>query len=86
MFDESDSILGALPSALLFEITTTFGFESIKFHKTNRPTAPYMNISSNSWYIAFLYNQIANLAATHSDTRIVLNRSLTTNENTDIGL
>ena len=80
------SILGALPSALLSEDTTTFGFESIKHHTRNRVSALFMNTSSSPRFIVYLYDQIVNLTTTHSDTRIVLNRGLATNENGDIGL
>ena len=85
IFDKSGSILGALPSALLSEDNTTFGFESIKHHTRNRLSDPFMHTSLNPRYIAYLYNQIVNLTTSHSDTCIVLNRSLTTNENGDLG-
>ena len=86
MFDESGSILGALPSTLLSKNTTTLGFESIKHHTRNRLTACFINTSSNPRYIAYLYNQIVNLATTRSDKRIVLNRGLIINESGDLGL
>ena len=46
-FDESGSILGALPSAVLSENTLTFGFEYIKHHTRNRLTYAFMNTTSN---------------------------------------
>ena len=86
MFDKSGSVLGALPSALLFEDITTFCSESIKHHTRNRLTVPVRNTSSNPQYITCPYNHITNSTTTHSDTCNVLNRGLTTNENRDLGL
>ena len=86
IFDESGPILVTLPSALLSKSTATFGHESIKNHTRTRLTTPFMNAPSNPRYIAYLYNQIVKLSITHSGTRIVLNKGLTTNENGNLGL
>ena len=81
------SITGAIPYSLLSEdITAKYGFESIPKHARTRLSSPCSTTSSNPHYIAHLFDVMTNLAANHSDTRVILNRGTLTGEDDKGGL
>ena len=84
---DSLSIVGAIPSPLLSECVSMFGFASIPEHVRSRLSNPSMNTSTDFHYTSFCYDKLSNLAANHEDTRIVIRRGLTVDENSgELGL
>ena len=65
---------------LLNEKIASFGFMEIAQHVKSRLTSAGCTISSNPRYTTFAYDMLTNLAATHKDTRLVLQRGLTVSE------
>ena len=71
------SILGAIPSSLLSEGVTKFGFRNIPEHIRTNLTSPLCSTNSNPRYIAFSYDMAVNLACNREDTRCIINNGLT---------
>ena len=84
--NEDGSISGAIPSSLLTELINQFGFQSLPQHIRSRLTSSSFATGTDPRYISFSYDTMTNLAANHEDTRIVLHRGLTVDEDSDIGL
>ena len=78
--DDMNSLVGALPAPLLNEKIASFGFMDIAQHVKSRLTSAGCTTSSDPRYITFAYDMLTNLAATHEDTRLVLQRGLTVSE------
>ena len=78
--DDMNSLVGALPAPLLNEKIASFGFMEIAQHVKSRLTSAGCTTSSDPRYITFAYDMLTNLAATHEDTRLVLQRGLTVSE------
>ena len=78
--DDMNSLVGALPAPLLNEKIGSFGFMDIAQHVKSRLTSAGCTTSSDPRYITFAYDMLTNLAATHEDTRLVLQRGLTVSE------
>ena len=74
------SILGAIPSSLLNSNINKDGFASIQQHIRTRLTCPANAMKSDPRYITHCYDVMANMAASQSDTRMVINRGLTTSK------
>ena len=74
------SIAGAIPSSLLNEFMSKEGFAPIQQHVRTRLTSPSNAMNSDPRYISHCYDVMANMAATHNDTRLVINRGLTVGE------
>ena len=74
------SILGAIPSSLLNEKAKSYGFASIQEHIRTRLTCPSSATSTDPRYITHCYDVMSNLAASQSDTRLIINRGLTVSE------
>ena len=82
---EKDGIVcGAIPTPLLSEKTKQFGFQTIPQHVRSRLTTSSSSTSTDPRYIAFCYDKLTNLCINHQDTRIILNRGLTST-NDDLG-
>ena len=81
--EDACSIVGAIPTPLLSESTSRFGFESIPKHVRCRITNPSMNTSSDFHYTSFCYDMLSNQAANHEDTRVVLRRGFTVDDKND---
>ena len=71
------AVVGAIPSSLLNANITKEGFASVQQHIRSRLTAPFCATSSYPRYISHCYDLMANLAASQSDTRLIINRGLT---------
>ena len=81
------SIVGAIPSPLLSESIKSFGFASIPDHIRSRITNPSVTTNSDFHYTSFCYDKLTNLAANHQDTRIIIKRGLTVDEQSgEIGI
>ena len=74
------SILGAIPSSLLNEKCKSYGFATIQQHIRTRLTCPFSATSTDPRYITHCYDVMANLAASQSDTRLIIDRGLTIGE------
>ena len=74
-------IVGAIPSSLLHENCEQDGFCSIQKHIRTRLKNPSNTTSTDPRYICHCYDVMANLAATHNDTRLIINRGLTVDSN-----
>jgi hypothetical protein len=79
-------ILGALPSPFLSEMLPKYGFQSLPAHVRSRLLSPSTTTSTAPGYIAFSYDMLSNLCATHLDIRVALNRGLTAADDTCGGL
>jgi len=79
-------VLGAIPAALLSESITKYGFQSLPAHVRTRLLSPFAQTSTDPRYIAFAYDMLTNLSATHLDTRVAMNRGLTAADDTCGGL
>ena len=84
--NKDGSISGAIPSCLLTEHIDKFGFQTLPQHIRSRLSSCAFPTSTDPRYISFSYDTMTNLAVNHSDTRIVLHRGLTVDENSDLGL
>lgn len=71
------AIVGALPSSLLNEFIYKDGFASVQQHIRTRLTCPFSTTSTDPRYITHCYDMMANLAASQSDTRLIIDRGLT---------
>ena len=71
------AIVGALPSSLLNEFIYKDGFSSVQQHIRTRLTCPFSTTSTDPRYITHCYDMMANLAASQSDTRLIIDRGLT---------
>jgi hypothetical protein len=71
------SVLGAIPSSLLQEKINQHGFASVQQHLRTRLVSPFSTTNSDPRYITHCYDIMANLAASKSDTRLIINRGLT---------
>ena len=71
------AVLGAIPSSLLQEKINQHGFASIQQHIRTRLVSPFSTTNSDPRYITHCYDVMANLAASKSDTRLIINRGLT---------
>lgn len=83
---DEGAIAGAIPAPLLTETITKMGFASIKDHLKTRLTSCSSSTSTNPRYIAWAYDHVVNIMANHCDTRIILNRGLTVDDNSMSGL
>ena len=79
-------LVGVIPAPLVNETMSTFGFTDIPQHVRSRLTSAGYNTSSDSMYITFAYDMLTNLAATHKDTRLVMQRGLTVQDVNSTGL
>ena len=77
---------GAIPSYLLTENISNFGFQSLPQHIRSRLSSSASSTSTDPRYISFSYDTMTNLAVNHNDARIVLHRGLTVDEDSDIGI
>ena len=80
------AISGIIPSPLMTECINQLGFESLSKHIRSGLTSCSFTTSTDPRYISFAYDTMTNLAVNHEDHRIALNRGLTFDEETDIGL
>ena len=80
------SLVGAIPSPLLSDTISKFGFASIPMHVRSRLTSPLCTTSTNHNYTSFCYDKLTNLSANHEDTRLVLRRGLTVGDDKTGGL
>ena len=71
------AVVGAIPSSLLNANITKEGFASVQQHIRSRLTAPFCATSSDPRYISHCYDLMTNLAASQSDTRLIINRGIT---------
>ena len=83
---DMNSLVGAIPAPLLNETMSTFGFTDIAQHVRSRLSFAGCNTSINPRYITFAYDMLTNLAATHEDTRLVMQRGLTVQDGNSTGL
>ena len=72
------SLVGSIPAPLLTESIKQEGFASIQEHVRTRLTTPCSATSTDPRYISHCYDMMVNLSANHNDTRITMNRGLTT--------
>ena len=87
MAHDNCSILGCIPAPLLTEYSSCSKFASIHSHIRSRLTNPSCATSTDTRYIAHCYDILTNLTANHEDTRLILNRGLAYNNDTeDIGM
>ena len=86
MANDGCSILGCIPDSLLAESIQSTSFASIHSHIKCRLTNPSSSTSRNTNYIAHAYDMLTNITANHEDSRIILNRGLTVDENSKSGL
>jgi predicted GIY-YIG superfamily endonuclease len=86
MADDNCSIIGAIPSSLLSENTSKFGFASIPTHVRSRLTSSSSSTSSDYQYTSYCYDKLTNLSANHEDTRLVIQRGLTVGDDKKGGL
>ena len=73
------SIVGALPASLLNEVANRFGFATIVQHTCSRLTTSSYQTSTKNIYIIWYYDTVANEVTNQNDTRMVVNKGLTTN-------
>ena len=71
------SIIGAIPSSLLNANIKREGFASIEEHIRTRITSSICATSTDPRYISHCYDVTANMAASQSDTRLIIERGLT---------
>ena len=84
MIENDGSICGAIPSSLFTGNHSNHGFATIQDHVRSRLTNPSSTTCTNPSYVSYAYDKITNLSLSHQDTRIVLNRGLTVdNEETN---
>ena len=86
MANDNCSILGCIPAPLLSESIESQGFASIRSHIKCRVTNVSSSTSTNTKYISHCYDMLNNIAANREDTRVILNRGLTVDENSKSGL
>ena len=86
MAPDNCSIAGAIPSPLLSQSTSRFGFESIPLHVRSRLSSPSATTSTDVNYTSFCYDMLTNLSANYQDTRLVLRRGLTVGDDKTGGL
>ena len=79
-------ILGAIPSAIMCEATTTLGFHGLPSHVRTRLTVPFSCTSTDYRACVFYHDSLANLCATRNDTRLIVDRGLTVDDKTQLGL
>ena len=77
---DNGAISGAIPSPLLTENISKYGFQSLPQHIRSRLTSSGYATSTDPRYISFSYDTMTNLTVNHQDSRIVLNRGLTVDE------
>jgi hypothetical protein len=86
MVPSENIILGAIPSPLLTDNVTKFGFQPLPMHIRSRLTSSSSSTSTDPRYIAFCFDMLSNLSAIHLDTRVAMFRGLTAADNTLGGL
>ena len=79
-------ILGCIPAPFLSESIESQGFASIRSHIKCRVTNVSSSTRTNTNYISHCYDMLNNIAANREDTRVILNRGLTVDENSKSGL
>ena len=77
MTQDKCSILGTIPLSLLNTNIPKEGLETIQQHIRMQLTCPSNATCSDPRYITHCYDVMANMAATHNGTRLVLECSLT---------
>eukprot|EP00957_Ditylum_brightwellii_P112729 8593516-Ditylum_brightwellii.AAC.1 len=82
----SCSIVGANSSSLLNNAMRQDGCATIQQHIHTRLTLPFASTSTDPIYIAHCFNFISNISASFSDTRIIMNKGLTVDDNKKGGL
>ena len=70
------SIPGAIPSGLLTQNQSTFGFESIKTMIHTRSLSACSPTSTNPAYISFNFDLLSNLACNRTHSKLIINRGL----------
>jgi hypothetical protein len=78
--------LALIPSSILNQGIKQDGFASIQQHIRTRLTAPFSSTSTDPRYISYCYDVMSNMAATHIDTRMIINRGLSVGEDKCGGL
>ena len=87
MTHDNCSILGCIPTPLLTEYTSNSKFASIHSHIRSRLTNPYCTTSLDLRYIDHCYHMLTNLTVNYEDTRLILNRGISIDNDTGkIGL
>ena len=71
------SLLGAIPSSFLNENIEKEGFLSIQDHLRSQLLNNSSATSTDPRYITHCYDIMANLTASQTDTRLIINRGLT---------
>lgn len=74
------SIPGCIPAGLLTDKDSSCRFDTIDRHIRSRLTNNSSATSSSPAYISYLYDVLTNKTACHEDTRLILNRGLTVQE------
>lgn len=75
--DTSGAMLGAITSPLLTKNVCKFDFASVYSHICSRLKSLSSTTSTDPRYLSFCYDICTNITSNHSDTQIVLCRSLT---------
>ena len=86
MAPDNCAVVGCLPVPLLIDERFNKRFASIQDHIRSRVTNPGVATSTDSRYISHCYDVLTNVAANHEDTRLILNRGLTVNDDKFGGL
>ena len=86
MTDKNGAIAGAIPDPLLTQYIAKYGFVSIQQHIRSVLTSSSTTTINDPRYITFCYYILTNPSVNHSDTRLVLNRGLTTEGDDSSGL
>eukprot|EP00957_Ditylum_brightwellii_P174550 13290711-Ditylum_brightwellii.AAC.1 len=79
--DSYGSISGIIPSSLLVEKISSYGFATVAQHVQSRLASSSIATSTDQQYIVYCYDMLTKLAVNHSDTHIVLDQGLTANKN-----
>ena len=65
---------GTLPSSFMTESITRYGFQSLPSHVQTQMMSASALTSTDPCYISWCYDMLTNLAASHMDTRVAMNR------------
>ena len=80
------SLVGCIPTPLMTENIRKMRFASIASHVRSRLTNTSSSTCSDPRYLCFCYDIMSNMAASHEDTRLILNRGLTVGDDKTGGL
>lgn len=84
--NDSSSVCGCIPAPMLTDSTSNTRFEPLDVHIRSRLTNASSATSTDPRYICHCYDVLTNQTANHEDTRLILNRGLTVDENNDFNL